>query len=94
MPRIWPPKSCHLDLGHDLGQDRAQDFFAGCSRFPDDDAIHACGSEESTHARYIHLKRKPRTHCICSAQSGVSKATYEMTYLMHTRLNYNTWSGH
>ena len=25
--KIWPPKSCHLDLGHDLGQDRAQDFF-------------------------------------------------------------------
>ena len=29
MPRIWPPKSCHLNLGHDLGQDRAQDCFAG-----------------------------------------------------------------
>ena len=29
MPRIWPPKSCHLDLGHDLGQDRAQNFFTG-----------------------------------------------------------------
>ena len=44
--------------------------------------------------RMRSFEKKPRTHCICSAQSGVSKATYEMTYLMHTRLHYNTWSGH
>ena len=57
-----------------------------CSRFPNDDAIPACGFEESTLARYIHLKWKSRT--LYLFQTGVSKATYyrHMIYLMHIRI--------
>ena len=47
--------------------------------------MQSCGFEESTHARYIHLKWKPRTRCICSVQRGVSKA--KAIYLMHTGIS-------
>ena len=63
-----------------------------CSRFPDDDAIYACGFEESTHARYIHLTRSLVHTVFVLLRVGFQKQLRNDLFDVHkTVLQYLVW---